>query len=87
MVHEFGHALGLGHEHQRSDFRFCVIPFLDDAKMRKRLEKRYKDWEVDVQLDTENATEYDPQSVMHYWSVNLAVSVMYLPRLRSYTLT
>ena len=69
MVHEFGHALGLGHEHQRSDFQVCIIPFLDDAKMRKRVTTRYRDWEVDVQLDIENASEYDPQSVMHYWSV------------------
>ena len=68
VVHEFGHALGLGHEHQRSDFRECVIPFLDEAKMRQRVtEKRYKEWDVDNNLDVENATEYDSKSVMHYW--------------------
>lgn len=71
VVHEFGHALGLGHEHQRSDFRDCVIPFLDETKMRKKLGDRYKDWERNDELDVDSATEYDPKSVMHYWSVCL----------------
>ena len=68
VVHEFGHTLGLGHEHQRSDFRECVIPFLDEAKMRQRVTaERYKDWDVDNNLDVGKATEYDSKSVMHYW--------------------
>ena len=70
VVHEFGHALGLGHEQQRSDFRECVIPFLDEEKMKQRVTKaRYKDWEEDVNLELGEgkATEYDPESVMHYW--------------------
>ena len=67
VVHEFGHALGLGHEHQRSDFRACVIPFLDETKMHKSLGKRYKDWERNDELDIDSATEYDSESVMHYW--------------------
>ena len=71
VVHEFGHALGLGHEHQRSDFRACIISFLDETKMRERLKNRYEDWGTDVKLDLNNATEYDPESVMHYWSVCL----------------
>ena len=70
VVHEFGHALGLGHEHQRSNFRVCINPFIDVAKMHQRVtEKRFKDWETDVQLDVNSASEYDPDSVMHYWSV------------------
>jgi hypothetical protein len=39
VVHEFGHALGLGHEHQRSDFRTCIIPYLDEAKMKQRFKE------------------------------------------------
>ena len=69
VVHEFGHALGLGHEHQRSDFRACIISFLDETKMRKRLKDRYEDWGNDDKLDINSATEYDSESVMHYWSV------------------
>ena len=71
VVHEFGHALGLGHEHQRSDFQACIISFLDETKMRERLKNRYEDWGTDVKLDLNSATEYDPESVMHYWSVCL----------------
>ena len=71
VVHEFGHALGLGHEHQRSDFRACIISFLDETKMSKKLQGRYKDWSTDVKLDINRATEYDPESVMHYWLVDL----------------
>jgi hypothetical protein len=71
VVHEFGHALGLGHEHQRSDFRDCVVPFLSKKKMRARLGGRYEDWERDDKLDLKRATEYDPKSVMHYWSVSM----------------
>ena len=74
VVHEFGHALGLGHEHQRSDFRVCINPFIDDAKMRQRVtEEKFKDWEADIQLDVSSASGYDPDSVMHYWSVCLSV--------------
>ena len=71
VVHEFGHALGLGHEHQRSDFQACIAYFLDETKMSKKLQGRYKDWSTDVKLDINGATEYDPESVMHYWLVGL----------------
>ena len=71
VVHMFGHALGLGHEHQKSDFRVCISPFIDEAKMRQRVtEERFKDWEADDQLDVGNAFNYDPDSVMHYWLVS-----------------
>jgi hypothetical protein len=39
VVHEFGHALGLGHEHQRSDFQACVAPYLDKTKMEQTFKK------------------------------------------------
>ena len=72
VVHEFGHALGLGHEHQRSDFRECIRPFLDEEMMRKSVtDERYEDWEEDEEVDVENATPYDDKSVMHYWSVTV----------------
>ena len=67
VVHEFGHALGLGHEHQRSDFCQFVKHYIDESKMKKDVGARYKDWMEDGQLDDKNATPYDPKSIMHYW--------------------
>ena len=71
VVHEFGHALGLGHEHQRSDFCIFVAPFLDESKMKKDLGTRFDHWKADFKLDTSGgkATPYDCHSVMHYWLV------------------
>ena len=71
VVHEFGHILGLGHEHQRSDFCDCVDPYLDKNMMKNELKDRFSDWEKDFKLDTSagKATPYDCHSVMHYWLV------------------
>ena len=33
VIHEFGHALGLSHEHQRVDFWETVKPFMDLRRM------------------------------------------------------
>lgn len=67
VVHEFGHVLGLGHEHQRSDFWECVKPFIDESKLRKDVGIRSDDWMKDFDIDIEEATDYDSKSVMHYW--------------------
>ena len=72
MVHEFGHTLGLGHEHQRSDFWECIENYIDQVAMSKGIgPERFKDWEKNAGLDLEKATEYDCESVMHYWQVGL----------------
>ncbi len=34
VIHEFGHALGLDHEHQRSDFWDAVEPYFDVTRMK-----------------------------------------------------
>ena len=52
VVHEFGHVLGLGHEHQRSDFRPCLIPYLDKTKM----EQTFKELKVPGMLITSNCS-------------------------------
>ena len=72
VIHEFGHALGLGHEHQRSDFWKHIKPYVDKEKMKADLgisDARFeRDWGKDKDSKTGTCTpEYDPKSVMHYW--------------------
>ena len=81
VVHEFGHALGLEHEHQRSDFWDVVGRHIDmetmkgDTFVNPRQEsddgKSFgKDWfkllEGKKKLPEESMSEYDPDSIMHY---------------------
>ena len=74
VIHEFGHALGLEHEHQRSDFWKVADSLLDVGKMRR--DPRMKNVKFDRDMlekqsqDTTVITpEYDPDSIMHYWQV------------------
>ncbi len=81
VIHEFGHALGLEHEHQRSDFWDIVGKHFDLEKMRKDPRVRAPesgdeqggvgcetDWETKTGGDEEEYTsEYDSKSIMHYW--------------------
>ena len=71
VVHEFGHALGLGHEHQRSDFWKLIKPYIDMTKMRKKLNISDAsfaiNWDNDKLFERGKCTAYDPHSVMHYW--------------------
>ena len=41
VIHEFGHALGLKHEHQRSDFWNVIRKHLDLPKMKSCISVRY----------------------------------------------
>ena len=77
VIHEFGHALGLEHEHQRSDFWDVVKEFIDMKKMKD--DHRFKHMKGEKAgfgtnyLEKKTPTgeciesEYDPHSVMHYW--------------------
>ena len=72
IIHEFGHALGLGHEHQRSDFWSCIERYTDTAKMMTDLrvtpEEFAAQWNELAESGTcPNITDYDPDSIMHYW--------------------
>lgn len=70
VLHEFGHVLGLGHEHAHPDanFKWNTAKVLDYYKNEKNWEEkdireqilhRYKREEVEW-------VEYDPFSIMHY---------------------
>ena len=78
VIHEFGHALGLEHEHQRSDFWMTIREYFDqdemmaDSRVIKGSVSEAKagferDW-FDMKLNPEGAlqSEYDPDSIMHY---------------------
>ena len=78
VIHEFGHVLGLEHEHQRSDFWDTVEEFIDREKMEsdKRFEQYQskegkatfgRDWLVTKEKGDSLSSDYDPYSIMHYW--------------------
>ena len=58
-VHEILHALGFGHEHQRSDASSCVDKFAGEKDPIYRAE-------YVQQADAIGITRFDPISVMHY---------------------
>jgi serralysin len=71
ILHEFGHALGLFHEHQHPA---AGIPW-DTAAVYQYFLSRNPDWDsatVDSNVfaryewSTVNSDEYDPASIMHY---------------------
>ena len=66
VMHEFGHILGLEHEHQRSVFWKIAKKFLDVEKMRKELGNRAVDY-FELKQNGEGSMKYDPDSIMHYW--------------------
>ena len=75
ILHEFGHVLGMIHEHSR-----------EDASLQWNKDAVYKDFAKDpnywthedcdeqifdqVALSSFNGSVYDPKSVMHYWFPN-----------------
>ena len=69
VIHEFGHALGLLHEHQRSYFWGVASIYLDKKKMKEGLVMNDEDFKRDYEEKVEGirSQEYDSDSVMHYW--------------------
>ena len=70
VIHEFGHVLGLTHEHQRSDFWKLIKPYIDTDLMKRDLKVTEKQFKIDWDIEQDSAgtsTDYDPTSIMHYW--------------------
>jgi len=60
ILHELGHAIGLIHEHERSDRDEYINIFPENALP----EKRYL---IERIFNSINLTQYDFHSIMHYW--------------------
>ncbi len=76
IVHQFGHALGMEHEHQRQDFWNAIKKHIDKDKIKndrnignyRTVEAIERDWfPLETKSHRESVKEYDPQSVMHWW--------------------
>ncbi|XP_064387238.1 uncharacterized protein LOC135335603 isoform X4 [Halichondria panicea] len=81
VIHEFGHALGLYHEHQRSDFWDVLeskdkdnqYRFIIGIDQMKTGDGGNCNPAVDAVFRDDNAplesqkSSYDPDSIMHYW--------------------
>ncbi len=72
VLHEFGHALGLDHEHQRSKFwdvlEGFIIPKFDmenGVKCMKACPAVFRS--NNVAPDGTKKSDYDSDSIMHYW--------------------
>jgi hypothetical protein len=61
ILHELGHAIGLIHEHERSDRDEYINIFPENALPEKRylIERKFD--------DSINLTQYDFHSIMHFW--------------------
>lgn len=75
VIHEFGHALGLGHEHQRSSFWNFLHPYVNIGLMKADKDvggdaNYQQNWAVVsnkfYSSEAGNPGKYDPHSIMHY---------------------
>ena len=68
IVHEFGHVLGLGHEHQHPSYWKVIKNFVDIESMRNSLKLGRKEFNEQWIKTTSRSSNipYDKDSVMHY---------------------
>ena len=71
VIQQFGHALGLGHEHQRADFWKLVESYIDATAMKYDLRISdavyQRNWCADKDFYRGKCNDYDPNSIMHFW--------------------
>ena len=76
VMHEFGHVLGLGHEHQSPNAGF-IEEGVAIQELTESFKRMYRDDEAKAHAESKfkqdyqqgsggEATEYDPFSIMHY---------------------
>ena len=76
ILHEFGHALGLQHEHQRPE----IQQLYSDTRLRTYVARVHKlktireingfievNWKKLPNRQDSMNTDYDKDSIMHYW--------------------
>lgn len=93
VLHEFGHALGLEHEHQSYNcnvvwnipalFNYCNATFdpkWDSAKIYHNIINRFS-------FEMAKATSYDPQSIMMYTFPDSIVTSGYIPQQPNYRIS
>ncbi len=81
VIHDFGHALGLDHQHQRSDFwdvleskdkdnQYRFIIGIDQMKngdgCMRAANAVFRNHNWNAPLGFQKSS-YDPDSIMHYW--------------------
>ncbi len=81
VIHNFGHALGLDHEHQRSDFWDVLEKKDDDGQYQFIIGKQRMEsgdggkcqcaydavFRANLEAPGTEESEYDSESIMHYW--------------------
>ena len=75
VLHEFGHALGLDHEHQRSDFWEILeakdqqgsCKFIIGRELMLKNGACLQHFKETATFECHVRSAYDPTSIMHYW--------------------
>ena len=81
VIHEFGHVLGLEHEHERSDFLEVAMDLIDKEKMdedprwksflaagfKKQWKRVSRKKDSPPEEEQQLLGDYDPDSIMHFW--------------------
>ncbi len=67
VIHEFGHALGLEHEHQRSKFWDTFETVIEDKDNLAGVLPYHARGNFTRGNFTSSDRPYDPHSIMHYW--------------------